>query len=150
MVESEDYVEESIIVLTATEKLLSAQVIEMMKPQIFASVARSIVISLRNVEYFVSGSLFPDACPIGALLRLNRILKDSHRRLMLCDLRPRQAEVFHILRLDELLEIQADLAAARRACGLGKAQREVGLRKVNQKSVKANEDPRDDVREPRQ
>jgi anti-anti-sigma factor len=57
-----------------------------------------VYLGFENVEYLC-------AADIGRVVRVWKKLKDENRRLVLCHVRPLVWELFHITRVDELMEI---------------------------------------------
>lgn len=108
----EEYTEESIIVLTPTDELLTADAVKEIDACIDSLAARQVVIDFKNVRSLVSGSLYPHAEPIKPLLMLNQKMQNEARRMVLCNLSSEIAEVFRITRIDQILEVQPDLRKA--------------------------------------
>jgi len=109
---SEEYTKQSIIVLTPTDELLTADVIQEIDACIDSAAARQVVIDFKNVRSLVSGSLYPHAEPIKPMLMLKQKLQNEERRMVLCNLSSEIAEVFRITRIDQILEVQPDLGKA--------------------------------------
>ena len=106
------YPEKAVLVLTSTDDLLTAGVIQEMRDSIVSSAAKHVIIDLGAVRYLVSASLYPHAEPIAPLINLHRQLLAEARRLVLCNLRNDVAELFRITRLDQFFEVQPDLETA--------------------------------------
>jgi anti-sigma B factor antagonist len=70
-----------------------------------ASRGREVLVDFAGIDYF-------NAAALTVLLRLQKQLVASGRRLGLCNLRPAVAEVFEVTRLDRLFDIRP--GAARR------------------------------------
>ncbi len=105
----EEYTGKSLIVLTPTDELLTADVIYEIDARIDSAVARQVVIDLKHVRSLASGSLYPDAEPIKPLLTLNQKLQKEKRQMVLWNLSSEIAEVFRITRIDQVLEVHPDL-----------------------------------------
>lgn len=108
----EEYSEQSIIVLTPTDELLTTDAIREIDVCIDTAAARQVVIDFKNVRSLVSGSLYPHAEPIKPLLMLNQKLQNEKRQMVLCNLSSEIAEVFRITRIDQILQVQPDLRKA--------------------------------------
>lgn len=108
----EEYTEESIIVLTPTDELLTADAVQEVFACTDSAAARQVVIDLKNVRSLVSGSLYPHAEPFKPLLMLNQKLQNEKRQMILCNLSSEIAEVFRITRIDQILQVQPDLRKA--------------------------------------
>jgi len=112
MLTLEEYTEQSIIVLTPTDELLTADAVQEVCACTDTAAARQVIIDFKNVRSLVSGSLYPHAEPIKPLLTLNQKLQTEERRMVLCNLSSEIAEVFRITRINQILEVQPDLAKA--------------------------------------
>lgn len=108
----EEYTEESIIVLTPTDELLTADAVQEVCACTDSAAARQVVIDFKNVRSLVSGSLHPHAEPFKPLLMLNQKLQNEKRQMVLCNLSSEIAEVFRITRIDQILQVQPDLRKA--------------------------------------
>lgn len=111
-VNREDYTEQGIVVLTPTDELLTADVIQEMHAVIDSTAAKHVIIDFNAIRSLVSGSLYPHAEPIKPLLMLNQQLQHETRRIVLCNLGSEIAEVFRITRLDQIFDVQPDLGTA--------------------------------------
>jgi anti-anti-sigma factor len=110
-VEVEGYTERDFVVLTPTDELLTAEVVHEVQALSASQPTKHVVLDLRAIRSLVSGSLYPQAEPLGPLLNLNRQLQHERRRFVFCNLGNEIAEVFRVTRLDNVFEIQPDLAA---------------------------------------
>jgi anti-anti-sigma regulatory factor len=115
MVTCEEYMEEGIVVLTPTEKWLTADVIREIDVLSIASAAKHVIVDFKQIQCIVSASLFPDAEPFGPLFRLHFKLQKAERRLVLCELDPSFAEILQVTRYDKIFLVQPDLKKARSA-----------------------------------
>jgi len=107
----------SVIVLTVTEAQLQGDPIsEQLRSDLLGAVdrsgARNVVLDFQHVTFVSSVAFRP-------LLSLHRKLKERSGRLVLCGMRDRVAEVFHVTRLVSTtgtsaapFELQADVPAA--------------------------------------
>ena len=112
MLTREEFTEQRMIVLTPTDELLTADVIQEIDACTESAAVRHVVIDFKSVRSLVSGSLYPHAEPITPLLMLNQKMQNEARRLVLCNLSSEIAEVFRITRIDRILEVQPDLGTA--------------------------------------
>lgn len=116
-VNREERSKQGVIVLTPTDELLTAEVVQEIHGCIDSSAMKHAIIDLRAIHSLVSGSLYPHAEPFKPLLRIFQQLQQDGRRLVLCQLNREIADVFQIMRLDHLFEIQAELATALSSLG---------------------------------
>jgi anti-anti-sigma factor len=110
-VEVEGYPERDFVVLTPTDELLTAEVVHEVQALSASQPTKHVVLDLRTIRSLVSGSLYPQAEPLGPLLNLHQQWQHERRRLVLCNLSGGIAEVLRVTRLDNVFEIQPDLAA---------------------------------------
>lgn len=104
-----EYADKSVLVLTPTDDLLTARVVEEIQRRCNENPSHHVVIDCTAVRFFVSGSLAPHAEPIVPLLELHRQLQEEGRRLLLCSLSSEIADVLQITRLDQIFSIQPDV-----------------------------------------
>lgn len=101
-----------VVVLTFTEPTLNADAVTEALTVINASRNRKIIFDLQSVRFLVGGSLRPDQEPFTLLLKLAKQLTDAGGRLVLCHVTPEIAEVFRVLRMDQVVEIQPSVNSA--------------------------------------
>ncbi len=106
------HAEGEFLVLTFTKPLLNADAVEEAVAAVSSAGCRRVVLDCRAVRHLVSGSLYPHWEPLKPLLTLRRKLQEEGGRLVLCNLEPGIAEVLRVTRLDKLLEVREDVAAA--------------------------------------
>src|SRR5690349_20525068 len=108
----QEHAEGGALVLTFTGSLLNADAVEEALAAVTSSGCRKVVLDCRAVRHLVSGSLYPQWEPFKPLLTLWRKLRADRGRLVLCNLDPSIQEAFQITRLDQHLEVRADVIAA--------------------------------------
>lgn len=108
----EEYTEQGIVVLTPTDELLTADVIQEMHSVIDSTAAQHVIIDFKAIRSLVSGSLYPQSEPFTPLIMLHKQMSQAARRLILCNLSSEIAEVFRLTRFDQMFEIKPDLVAA--------------------------------------
>ena len=106
-----EFSEQGVIVLTPTEELLTADVIQTIEDWINSAATKLVIIDFANICVVVT-SMYPHAAPLPPLIKLNRRMQDESRRLVLCNLSSDLAEIFRITRLDRFFEIQPDVETA--------------------------------------
>jgi len=100
------------VILTPTDELLTAAVVQEVQSLSNSSATKHVVLDLRAIRSLVSSSLYPDAAPFTPLLRFHEQLKQEERQLVLCSLSSEMAKLFRMTRLDQIFEIQSDTDAA--------------------------------------
>lgn len=104
--------ENGVIVLTFTEPTLNADAVTEALTVINATEHWKVILDCQSVRFLVGGSLRPDQEPFTPLLKLGKQLTEAGGRLILCNVAPEIAEVFHVTRLNRFFEIQPDVNSA--------------------------------------
>ena len=109
---NEECLDHNVLVLTPTDELLTAGVVQEVQAYIDSTAAKHIIIDFRSIRFLANGSLYPHAAPITPLIMLHKQLSQEVRQLVLCNLSSEIADVFRITRFGQLFEVQPDLDTA--------------------------------------
>ncbi len=98
-------------------RILDENIIKIVVEELFALVNNSykikLIIDFQNVDYLSSAVL-------GKLVALKKLVDEAKGQVKLCNIKPSIRQIFSITKLDKLIEIQADQAAAMKAMQKGR------------------------------
>lgn len=104
------------VVTILAERLLDEATIQLIGDELFDLVENKgrnhLILNFAHVKYLSSGAL-------GKLISLNKKVKESGGRLLLCSIGKEIYEVFKITKLNKYFEIETDELTALRAVGAG-------------------------------
>ena len=104
-----EYTEHALIVVINKEKLLDGGDIRLLEKSILNLIDQggkiNLILDFRNVKFLSSAVL-------GLLIRIKKRIYDKQGQLRLCNINPRNYEVFEITGLISIFDIYPDLASA--------------------------------------
>ena len=110
---------DGIHVATFTTDMLHAEAVHEVRNLDQLGKIGALVIDFRNIRHLVSGSLYPEHCPFGPVLKLQKEMKAAGQQLVLCEMDSDLRNVFRTIRFDHLFEIHADIDTALNAINPG-------------------------------